>query len=354
MTFLRNTWYVAANASELDDRLVSRRICDELIVMYRTSSGEVAALEDRCPHRFVQLSLGKRVGDRLQCGYHGLVFDARGTCVDMPNDDRAQSSRACVRSYPTVERHGLVWIWMGEAERANPEAIPDFSFITSPRFATAQGYVHMKAHYELITDNLLDLSHIHYLHPQVHAGVDFNSFRNQVKKDGDTVWSMLWRPNYPLDEQKQQLYGLHADVVDGSAHGRWNAPGVLLVFTSFWEQGKTVEEGVETPSAHLLTPETEFSTHYFFASGRTYDIDNAGLTDLMRETAKTIFETQDAPMIESEQRALGTNVNFLDQKPIILQADAAGVLARRVLRSLIRKEQDPQPSAGAGKVALVK
>ena len=340
MPFLKNTWYVAANAYELDEGMVSRKICNQQIVMYRTSTGEVAALADRCPHRFVPLSMGKRVGDTLACGYHGLRFDRTGACVEAPNDDDSQKARACIKAYPAVERDAVIWLWMGQAELANPDKIPAFSFLSDKeKFGTCQGYSHIKGNYQLIADNLLDLSHVHYLHPHIHEGSDFSAFTNKVKLDGDTVWSMLWRHRYALDEKRQYMMGLPAEV-EGQGHSRWDVPGVLLVDTALWEHGKSLEEpgSVETPSVHLLTPETEFTTHYFWASGRTFDIHNEAMSAGTAHMMKTVFETQDGPMVEAQQADMGASTDFLDHHPIILKADAAGVMARRILKRKLKEE----------------
>lgn len=340
MTFLKNAWYVAAHAHELDDGLVSRKICDEPIVMFRTSGGAVAALADRCPHRFVPLSKGKRVGDTLQCGYHGLVFDANGACVGAPNDEQ-QKARICVRSYAIVERYALIWLWLGAPEQADADLIPTFEFVSNTeRYAVARGYSHINAQYEFLADNLLDLSHVHYLHPGIHDGANFADFENKVKVEDDTVWSMLWRHDYRLDAARQKQMDLYADVVDGQGHSRWNAPGNLLVDTGYWEKGKTMAEGLASPSAHLLTPETEHSTHYFWASGRTNDIHNVERTRITEQKMHHIFETQDGPMCEAQQIALGGDNDFLAARPIILRADAAGVAARRILKRKLREEAD--------------
>ena len=332
MTFLKDVWYVAANAFELDEGLVSRTICNEPIVMFRTASGEVAALQDRCPHRFVPLSMGKRVGDTLQCGYHGLSFGADGACADMPNDRDNSVLRPCVKSYPAVERHGVVWLWIGPADQADPAKIPEFTFITDQRYAVARGYLNIKANYQLISDNLLDLSHVHYLHPEIDLGGHFATFKNEVRVEEETIWSMLWRPNLNFDEKRRNLYGFKTAEVDGQGHSRWNAPGVILVFTAWFERGKTAEEGVQSPSAHLITPETEFTSHYFWATGRTFDIENEEVTRANGAMVQRIFTTQDGPMIEAQQVAMGETTDFLEQKPIILKADAAGVAARRLLK----------------------
>lgn len=341
MTFLKNAWYVAANAGELEEAMVSRTICNEQIVMFRNSDGSIGAIHDRCPHRFVPLSMGKRVGDSIQCGYHGLRFDGTGACVEAPHDDDNQKARACVRGYPAVERHKVIWLWLGEADLADPDLIPAFDFLDdTDKYTCCQGYSHIKGNYQLIADNLLDLSHIHYLHPGIHEGSNFEDFTNKVQRDGDTVWSMLWRHHYHVNAAARPMFGLDGDGedVEGQGHARWDAPGVLFVDTAFWDHGKAYGEGWNTPNAHLITPETETTSHYFWASGRNFMRDNADMTKSIAATMKNVFETQDGPMVEAQQRDMGTSTDFLDHKPLILQADAAGVLARRIMKQKIRAE----------------
>jgi phenylpropionate dioxygenase-like ring-hydroxylating dioxygenase large terminal subunit len=341
MPFLKNTWYVAANANELDEGMVSRMICGEQVVMFRTSTGAVSAIHDRCPHRFVPLSMGRRVGDSIQCGYHGLRFDGTGACVEAQNDDEAQRVRTCVKAYPAVERYAVIWLWMGDPALANPDTIPAFDFLSdTDKYTNCQGYTYLKGNYQLISDNLLDLSHIHYLHPGIHEGSNFADFTNKVRREGDTVWSMLWRHHYKIDGSKRAFFGLEGDAsdVEGQGHARWDAPGVLFVDTAWWDHGKTPDEGVRTPNAHLITPETETTSHYFWASGRNYARDIEQVTVMTAATMKNVFETQDGPMIEAQQRDMGDSTDFLEHKPIILQADAAGVMARRIMKQKIRAE----------------
>ena len=157
MTCLRNAWYVAAWADELGDAPLGRALLDEKVVLFRQGDGAVAALADRCPHRFVPLSLGKVCDGQLTCGYHGLRF-----AVDERFNDhvRAASRR---KSYPVVERHRAVWMWMGN-EPARPDDIPDFAFLDDPGFEVISGVTAMAANYLLEIDNLMDLSHLDYLH----------------------------------------------------------------------------------------------------------------------------------------------------------------------------------------------
>lgn len=288
--------------------------------------------------------MGKRVGDTLQCGYHGLRFDGAGTCVEAPHDDDSQKARAFVKGYAAVERDKLIWLWLGEAAEADPELIPEFGFFSDEAtYTCCQGYSYIKGNYQLISDNLLDLSHIHYLHPGIHEGSNFEDFTNKVKRAGDTVWSMLHRHHYHVDAAKRPLFGMEGDAEDeGQGHARWDAPGVLFVDTAFWDHGKCYGEGWNTPNAHLITPETETTSHYFWGSGRNFARDVEAFTTMTAATMKNVFETQDGPMVEAQQRDMGDSTDFLEHKPIILKADAAGVLARRIMKQKLRAEAESQ------------
>ena len=357
MPFLKNVWYAAAHVHELDNdepgrAMVARTICNEPVVMFRTAAGDIAALEDRCPHRFVPLSMGKRIGDTLQCGYHGLSFDTSGACSDAPNDEPEQRARICVRTFVAVERYAIVWLWFGAPEAADPELIPVFDFMTNGDYTVARGVSHFNANYQMLADNLLDLSHVHYLHPGVHEGSNFADFTNKVKLEGDTVYSMLWRHHYQIDEQRRQMFGMNSTDVEGQGHSRWTAPGNILVDTAYWDHGKSIDEGVRSPSAHLLTPETEYSCHYIWASGRTFCCDNEAMTQATAANMKRIFETEDGPMCEAQQAAMGKSTDFLSQQPIVLKADAAGLAARRVTKRKLRQEAEEAAAVAAADTAV--
>ena len=141
--------------------------------------------------------------------------------------------------------------------------------------------------------------------------------------------------------------GLPVDDVEGQGHSRWNVPGNLLVDTCFWEHGKSMKEGISSPSAHLLTPESEYTTHYFWGSARNYDIHNHERTRGTERSMHIIFETQDGPMCEAQQAALGTEVDFLTARPLILRAVAAGLAARRIMKRKRRDEAELFATTGS-------
>ncbi|MGQ3227075.1 MAG: Rieske 2Fe-2S domain-containing protein, partial [Hydrogenophaga sp.] len=115
---VRNCWYVAALASEVTREIISRRLLGVDVALYRTLAGEPVAVRNRCPHRSFPLAKGQLVGDVLMCGYHGMRFDPSGRCVHMPAMPIVPTN-ANVRSFPTVERGTLIWIWMGDADHAD-------------------------------------------------------------------------------------------------------------------------------------------------------------------------------------------------------------------------------------------
>ena len=160
--FLRNRWYVAGWADQFGRELITRTILNEPIVFYRTIQGEVTALADRCPHRLTPLSRGRLFGNALQCGYHGLVLNADGKCTRMPTSATVPEW-AQVKRYPVAELDGYVWIWMGRAEQADVKLITRFPCNTDSQRALARSHLRINAHYQLIIDNLLDLSHAQYL-----------------------------------------------------------------------------------------------------------------------------------------------------------------------------------------------
>ena len=157
--FVKNAWYVAAWETEIGDGPLARTILGEPVVMFGTPDG-VVVLEDRCCHRSLPLSMGQVVGDRIQCGYHGLEFDQSGSCVKIPGQNQIPSG-ASVKSYPLVERWNWVWIWMGDPALADESMIPNWWWFEHPDWELVKGkYLKLDCNYELITDNLLDLSHL--------------------------------------------------------------------------------------------------------------------------------------------------------------------------------------------------
>src|SRR5207244_3380612 len=225
MSFLRNAWHMIGWSSELvDGKFVHRTLCDEPVLVYRLRNGEPAADAERCAHRFVPLHLGTQVGDTIQCGYHGLCFAADGRCVKNPVEGAVIPKAAKVRAYPVVERYGILWVWLGEVEKSDDATIPNYAFLADPKRTTVAGYMHTKANYQLAIDNLTDLTHIQFVHGEYQGSEAFPRIKNEVKQDGNTVYTYLTFP-----EGRPPSFFVSAvkdpeQPIDLVYEVRWNAP----------------------------------------------------------------------------------------------------------------------------------
>src|SRR5215203_1087176 len=216
--FIRNAWYAGAWAHELEGKdYLARKLLGQSILFYRLSSGGVAALRDRCSHRFAPLSLGRREGDCIRCMYHGLVFNSDGKCVEEPGR-KGVSPGTDVQNFPTVERYKLIWIWMGDPTLADPDAIPDCHFQDDPGWSSIPAYIHYKADYRLILDNLLDFSHLTFVHESTLGGsATIAETKPRVEQTDTGVRMTRWYLNEP--EIAPYLKGL--GTFDGAVD-RWH------------------------------------------------------------------------------------------------------------------------------------
>lgn len=342
--FLRNAWYVAGWSEEfVSGKILARTILGEPVALFRKADGTVAAIEDRCAHRFAPLSAGTLLpGDRVQCAYHGLEFDGTGACVHNPHGARNIPTRAKVASYPTVEKHLAVWIWMGD-KPADPAKIPDFHVMDDvpALHMTKLDCILIKANYELVVDNLLDVSHTSYLHDGILGNKETVESDTPVEQDGNDVIVSRFSPNATPPGMFTPFWPGHPARIDKFSRTRWMAPCYLTLFTGICDPGAPRETGTGYHGIHMLTPETERSTHYFFTAVRwgvkTGDDDNRVLREKVATLRRFAFEEQDGPVIELQQKVLDNATRQLD--PTILSVDVGPVRYKRVLEKLLAAEQ---------------
>jgi vanillate O-demethylase monooxygenase subunit len=344
-TYLRNAWYVAAWSDDLaDGQLLARTILKEPVVFYRTADGKVAGLENRCPHRFAPLHMGQIVnGNAVQCPYHGLEFDPTGACVLNPHGTKNIPPRARVRSYPVTEKHKAIWIWMGEGP-ADPAKVPDFSVLDNvpEMHATKRDRITIRANYELIIDNLLDLSHGSFLHAGILGNSETVEAEITVALDGNDVVVGRHAGNATAPGLFAILMPSKPERVDKFTRMRWMAPSTLRLVTGICMPGAVPESGTGYHAIHMLTPESDRTTHYFFTAVRfnvltADDKLNAQIQDKISTTRRFAFEEQDAPVIEAQQEIIDDALTPVD--PVILAIDVGPVRYKQVLQKLIRAEQ---------------
>lgn len=336
--FLRNAWYVGAWAHEVSRKLTSRTILGESLLLYRKENGEPVAIGNRCPHRFAPLDMGKLIGDVVQCRYHGLRFDSIGKCVLNPHDTGRIPPKMVVPGYPAVEKHKLIWLWFGDNEKMDLSTIPDFSCHEDPNLALVGGMFEIRANYELVSDNLLDLSHGEFVHEGVLSSEAITLSKLETIQNGTTVYSNRWCPNGEAAPAWRAAFDNYDKPVDHWLYMRWDAPAHMLLDVGVCPVGGKREEGVWAYGTDIITPKDEFTSYYFWGVTRGYKIDDPSADQFWRIAIKSAFEEQDEPIIEAQQLMLGTQ-DLEDAQPVMFSVDAASSRARRVLAKLINQQE---------------
>ena len=308
--WIRDAWYVAAWSHELTaGKLHARPVIDQPVVFYRLRDGTVAALEDRCCHRFAPLSMGRLEGDDLRCMYHGLKFAADGRCIEIPGQKLIPQS-ACVRRYPVEQQGGWTWIWMGDPAKADRKAIPASLALDDADYRLMAGHIDYAAHYLLIDDNLLDLSHLSFAHEKT-LGLDMPQWAEQRPRMTALERGLRmerWHTDHPPRGFMKKL-GERVDV--------WTTydfvfPGIFIQRTSFHPAGTAVKCAGKPPAGSPLfwriddqavTPISARASRYFFAAGaRSSDIDPDQLKRLFAVTETAFGE--DKALIEAQQKLI--------------------------------------------------
>lgn len=342
MIFLRNAWYMAAWADEVTHgELFSRVLLNESILFYRLEDGSVAAISNCCPHRFAPLSMGTQCGNAVRCAYHGLEFDYTGACTHNPHGDGKIPAAARVKIYPAVERYLAIWVWMGNPALADPDLIPDYSFLSDAKpTARNTGYLHSTCNYQLLCDNIMDLSHVDFLHPATLGGGALSRVGGEVSELAGGRVSILWEAK---NEVAPPAFGAHlpdpsapADVWSSVV---WSAPSLMHLSAGATTSGASYADGVSSSNLHIMTPESEFTTHYFFANTRSFLQDDAEFNQFIDKVLVGVFANEDKPMVEGQQQLMGTD-EFWSLKPLLLPGDAGAIRARRALDRLIAQEQN--------------
>jgi phenylpropionate dioxygenase-like ring-hydroxylating dioxygenase large terminal subunit len=331
--WIKNAWYAAAFSTDVTVEPVAVSLLDTPLVLFRGEGGKLAALDDRCPHRSVPLSFGRRVGNTLRCGYHGLQIDTNGSCVRIPCQERIPAN-AKVKTYPVIERHKLVWIWMGRSALADEATVPNFHYLDNPEWAACVGYHYVKADYRLLNDNLLDLSHESYVHDTT-IGNDAVAQAPVSVVRGETE---LRVHRDILNCEPPPFYVKATGFTEPI--NRWHTTIFTPPCTHVIENGSypataSRAQALERRVLHAVSPATRGSSHYFWGVARQYRRDDEALTEYIREQTAMTFD-QDREILELQQQSLERSGN--PPFSLALNTDAGPIQARRLIDQLIAKE----------------
>jgi len=336
--FVMNDWYVAAFGDEIKDQLLARTLLGRRLVFYRTTDQRVVALEDRCPHRSMPLSAGTLVQDTVVCAYHGFRFNTEGDCIEVPSQATCPKNVG-IKAYRTLERGPVVWIWMGEAEEADLSKLPEQDWMEDPQWEHSKGFLSLQASYIRLHENLLDLTHLSFLHAKSFGTPDyakaafeseigdgrFALLRNVVPTTLPPVWAVPTGLTGP---------GQAARIV----RSEFKSLGLHEVSVRFYDCHLPENERPEFQirTAHMPTPETSTTTHYFIVHGRDFAQFDAATTRFMHDQLFVAFN-EDVDGLALQEQALA-NTPAEDLYEFSVASDAPGVAMRRYVLARQQKE----------------
>lgn len=345
---VKNRWYIACFSHELDNGPIERTILGRPVALYRTEGGVATGMYGICPHRYYPLAKGKVHGDALVCGYHGFEFAASGKCVAIPSQGTGAGFNQPV--YPMFERGSLCWIWMGDNEQADPELLPpyeDFGLDQPGWRASSFNYFHVKGRAQLLVDNLMDLTHLPYVHFHVPGG---DSMARTAMREEERERSyrlvrtskITWNPFFDALFGPENTFSGVAEfdsLTDfyGPELIRTNLPLIRSV------------EGMESvPPAfgelhllHAITPETETTCHYFGFATRNFRLDSQELDQFQLDSDVKI-RGQDRDAIEAVEQRLEAAAQ--EQRELLAMADRPASKVRNMIKAMLEKE-GAQPGA---------
>ena len=345
--FVRNQWYVAAYGREVGRELFGRTILGEPIVLYRTESGEPVALADRCVHRRYPLSESRLDGDRIVCGYHGFTYDTSGACVFVPGQQRIPRT-ARVPGYPVVEQDSFIWVFIGDRDKAGATPIPRAPWLSAPDYTTVSGMEPLNARYDLLVDNLLDLSHETYLHggyigtPEV--------AETPITTEVDEAGGVIYVSRHMADAACPPFYAKSTGIQGRIT--RWQdieyrPPCLYLLHSRIAPVGVLPSaDGADPDACHVevvyaITPETEHSTHDFWAVARDFALDDAAVSGFLAENNRTVV-LQDVTALNILEQVIQSEPEGYQE--LSINIDTGGLAARRILKRMAESSQ-PAPVA---------
>ena len=334
--FPLNQWYIAAFSHEVTRQPLARTLLGKPVLLYRTEAGAAVALHDRCPHRGLPLSMGKLVGDDVQCGYHGMRFRPDGSCSDIPSQAVIPGTMR-VRRYPLVEKWQWVWIWGGDPALADESLIPDHEWLG----VTRQGYhpqpffmMEIRGNYQFMHDNLLDSTHVSFLHPgALDSGDEMASAKITIEEKGQILRISYDTPGSKFSEAVARYFR----VQPGKPYDRILSNETFVPSVSIGKQSIRDPEQPEAPPVELsainaLTPASRDKTYVFHTQITSFD---ANWTPADIENVRNIV-AQDKVAIEALQARYE---EFGETDEISVKGDSMGIRSRRAIDALIRRER---------------
>jgi vanillate O-demethylase monooxygenase subunit len=338
--FIRNAWYVIALSEEVTREPMKRTVLGEDVVLYRKLDGGIAALDDRCAHRAYPLSEGRLIGDNIQCGYHGFEYNCAGVCVKVPAQERIPE-RALVQTFPVVESHRWVWIWLGDPDKAAATPVPDTHWMTDPAWDRVTHLRLFRSSANLIHDNLLDLTHESFLHQSTIGDEAVYENGITVEVDGDVVSVDRWMPECHPSPLFEKATGL--TIVDRWHTTEFQLPSLHVIHAGVVEPGGRREDGKLLEVLNAITPETETTAWYFYAFCRNFAVGDEGINALLKESLGDVLREDEDALALQQQRMERRPAALAD---VLIAQDAGVAKARRIMSRMLSAEAKELANAG--------
>lgn len=338
MSWIENAWYVAAWDKEVDRAPLARTICGRPVVLYRKLDGVVVAMRDACPHRLLPLSMGMREGDSLRCLYHGLKLGPDGVAEEMPLKSDPVNRSVCAETFTVVEKYRFVWIWIGDKAAADPALIPDLWPCAATGWAFEGDYYPVRCDYRLLIDNLMDLTHETHVHVGSIGQPELLETPIDTRVEGDKVFVTRWMTG--VDAPPFWRGALKKDgPVDRWQICEFLLPSAVIIDVGVAPVGAGAsierhDQGVRGFVIDVMTPENEWSTHYFWGMARNFATDDAGFGARFKTQQGGVF-MEDVAVLEAQQRSIAANPHL---KLRAYSIDEGGVRARQIIERK-RREQ---------------
>ncbi len=344
LTYPLNGWYVAAWDHEVTSKgLLARTVAGRPLALYRTKDGRPVALADACWHRLAPLSQGKLLGnDEVQCPYHGLRFNSAGRCTGMPAQETINPS-AVVPSFPIVDRYRYLWVWLGDPTLADPSTIPDMHQLDSEEWAGDGETMHALCNYQLLLDNLMDLTHEEFVHTSSIGQAALSESEFHVTHDENSVTVSRWMlgidpPPFWLKNMRDKFPGFEGKV------DRWQIihyyyPSTICLDVGVAPAGTGAPEGDRSQGVNgyvmnTISPETDRTCNYYWAFMRNYRLESQLITTQLRNGVHGVFH-EDEVMLKAQQETIDANPNYEFYN---LNIDAGGMWVRRILERALHAE----------------
>lgn len=336
---IRDCWYVAALSGEVTRDLLERTLLGKTVLMYRKLDGTPVVMQNRCAHRSFPLSKGRLDGDQVVCGYHGMAYNPEGQCVHMPSLANPPT-HARIASYPVQERGPLIWIWMGDAAKADPALIPDTSWLDAPEWTTVTGYFHMKSNYVAMHENLLDQTHFPILHADTVGTPEYSRSSLEIHNEGDVVRIRRELRNSP----PPPIYGipmkLRGRPVDRFSASRFVSPAGHIAFARITNPEPREDEQTDyrVNITHLFTPEFQGTIHYWWFNSRDFALADAGASEYLASASVKAY-TEDVDALTWIQEEVEKGDGPPDE--LSFGPDRPGLAMRKTLLRLAEAEMTP-------------